>query len=156
MSDWGNSGGSDSSERGGGGCRGRGGGDSNGFQRKNNSFEDVEDNGDTPKEKPREVYIPPEPTDNEDEMFANHIQSGINFDQFDKIPVKAMGEEVPESIQSFSASGLRPFLLNNVVKSGYTKPTPIQKYAIPIIMGKRDLMGCAQTGSGKTVSKHFR
>jgi hypothetical protein len=147
MSDWRNSGGGDLSERGGEGCRGRGrgrgrgGGDSNGFQRKNNSFEDVEDNGDTPKEKPREVYIPPEQTDNEDEMFSNHIQSDINFDQFDKIPVKAMGEEILHQIQSFSESGLRPFFLENVKKSGYS--------------GNRDLMGCAQTGSGKTVSITF-
>jgi probable ATP-dependent RNA helicase DDX4 len=74
-------------------------------------------------------------------MFANHIQSGINFDKFDKIPVKALGESVPPAVGSFESSGLRQFLLDNVTKSGYTKPTPIQKYAIPIILGKRDLMG---------------
>jgi probable ATP-dependent RNA helicase DDX4 len=85
-------------------------------------------------------------------MFANHIQSGINFDKFDKIPVKALGESVPPAVGSFESSGLRQFLLDNVTKSGYTKPTPIQKYAIPIILGKRDLMGCAQTGSGKTAA----
>lgn len=51
---------------------------------------------------------------------------------------------------------MRPHLLENVVKSGYKKPTPIQKHAIPIIMNGRDLMGCAQTGSGKTVRYIFR
>lgn len=61
------------------------------------------------------------------------------------------GENVPDPIMSFESSGLRPYLLENVVKSGYKKPTPIQKYAIPVIMSGRDLMGCAQTGSGKTV-----
>lgn len=85
-------------------------------------------------------------------MFTSTITTGINFVKLDEIEVNVSGEDVPPPINSFETSGLRPHLLDNVRKSGYKKPTPIQKYAIPIIMGGRDLMGCAQTGSGKTVS----
>jgi len=38
----------------------------------------------------------------------------------------------------------------NVRRAKYSKPTPVQKYALPIVNGDRDLMACAQTGSGKT------
>jgi len=64
------------------------------------------------------------------------------------------GENVVPPIDSFETAGLRSFVLGNVTKSGYTKPTPVQKHALPVIMAGRDLMACAQTGSGKTVSMH--
>ena len=66
--------------------------------------------------------------------------------------MKCSGDNVPKAIPSFEESGLRAILLENIKKSGYTKPTPIQKHAIPCIGAKRDLMGCAQTGSGKTAA----
>ncbi|HEY5739053.1 MAG TPA: DEAD/DEAH box helicase, partial [Gammaproteobacteria bacterium] len=51
---------------------------------------------------------------------------------------------------SFESLGLRAELLRAVVEKGYATPTPIQTQAIPLILDGRDLMGCAQTGTGKT------
>src|SRR5690606_31590861 len=43
-------------------------------------------------------------------------------------------------------------VLQALSKEGYTKPTPIQERSIPPILQKRDLLGCAQTGTGKTAA----
>jgi len=51
---------------------------------------------------------------------------------------------------SFESLGLSAELLRAVSDKGYTKPTPIQQQAIPLILEGRDLMGGAQTGTGKT------
>jgi len=51
---------------------------------------------------------------------------------------------------SFDNLGLSEELLRTVKKQGYTIPTPIQKKAIPSILNKQDIMGSAQTGTGKT------
>ena len=52
----------------------------------------------------------------------------------------------------FSKLGLSPKALEGVRASGYTDPTPIQLRAIPIVMSGRDLIGSAQTGTGKTAA----
>src|ERR1700733_15045042 len=43
-------------------------------------------------------------------------------------------------------------LLKALDNEGYTTPTPIQEQAIPIILDRKDLLGCAQTGTGKTAA----
>ena len=50
----------------------------------------------------------------------------------------------------FSELGLSPELLRAVAEASYTQPTPIQQKAIPIVLQGRDVLGCAQTGTGKT------
>ncbi len=51
---------------------------------------------------------------------------------------------------SFADLGLIPELLQAVADAGYTEPTPIQRQAIPIVIAGEDVMGGAQTGTGKT------
>ena len=51
---------------------------------------------------------------------------------------------------SFSELGLIPEILQAVTDAGYTEPTPIQRQAIPVILAGHDVMGGAQTGTGKT------
>ncbi|EME79929.1 uncharacterized protein MYCFIDRAFT_141983 [Pseudocercospora fijiensis CIRAD86] len=77
-------------------------------------------------------------------------QTGINFEKYDDIPVEASGQGVPEPVTSFTNPPLDDHLLSNIDLAGYKMPTPVQKYSIPIVMSGRDLMACAQTGSGKT------
>jgi ATP-dependent RNA helicase RhlE len=51
---------------------------------------------------------------------------------------------------SFSALGLSKPILKAIQDQGYSKPTPIQKEAIPVILSKKDVLAGAQTGTGKT------
>ncbi|KAH9943842.1 ATP-dependent RNA helicase ded-1 [Amylocystis lapponica] len=76
--------------------------------------------------------------------------TGINFEKYDDIPVEATGSGVPDPVTAFTNPPLDPVLLENIAYARYTTPTPVQKYSIPIVALGRDLMACAQTGSGKT------
>lgn len=76
--------------------------------------------------------------------------TGINFSNYDDIPVEASGTNVPEPVNAFTNPPLDDHLITNITLAGYVVPTPVQKYSVPIVMNGRDLMACAQTGSGKT------
>lgn len=148
----------DDENRGGFSGRGRGRG-RGGFNRENRDFNsgdnndfserpprrnrDLNEAGETGEEKKHEIYIPSEITDTE-ELFSTCISAGINFDNFDKIAVQVTGNGASDFAQynTFDEAGFRDFILNNIKKSGYKKPTPIQKRAMSIIQSKRDLMGC--------------
>jgi len=139
---WKEDGPSDRYNGGGGGYGGRGGG--RGDDRRggggSNSAEDWT------KPLPRNDRL-------EDELFGSgHGPSGINFDRYEDIPVEATGTDVPKGIDSFDEVQLTPIIKANIELARYTCPTPVQKNSIPVILAKRDLMSCAQTGSGKTAA----
>uniref|UniRef100_A0A8C7CFP4 RNA helicase n=1 Tax=Oncorhynchus kisutch TaxID=8019 RepID=A0A8C7CFP4_ONCKI len=87
----------------------------------------------------------------EAELFSSG-NTGINFEKYDDIPVEATGSNCPPHIDSFHDVDMGEIIMSNIALTHYTRPTPVQKYAIPVIKSKRDLMACAQTGSGKTAA----
>ncbi|KAK6180767.1 hypothetical protein SNE40_008759 [Patella caerulea] len=66
------------------------------------------------------------------------------------------GTDIPPPFEDFKQLGemygLHRLLLENIKTVGYSKPTPIQIQAIPVMMQQREIMACAPTGSGKTAS----
>eukprot|EP00929_Paragymnodinium_shiwhaense_P018747 TRINITY_DN12_c0_g2_i1.p1 TRINITY_DN12_c0_g2~~TRINITY_DN12_c0_g2_i1.p1 ORF type:complete len:606 (+),score=177.02 TRINITY_DN12_c0_g2_i1:96-1913(+) len=98
-------------------------------------------------------------TAEEKELFVqkHHGVVGIDFDKYDEITVEVSGGEAKdlEPISSFEElwtqfPALHNYLWENIERCKYTKPTPIQKYALPLALKGVDAMCCAQTGSGKT------
>ncbi|KAL2294287.1 hypothetical protein Nmel_008012 [Mimus melanotis] len=102
-------------------------------------------------ESPKVTYVPPPPPDDEQAIFARY-QTGINFGKYDENTVEVSGLDPPAALMSFADTNMCHTLTVNIAKAGYSKPTPVQKYSIPIILAGRDLMACAQTGSGKTAA----
>jgi ATP-dependent RNA helicase DDX3X len=86
---------------------------------------------------------------------SDHQTTGINFDNYDKIPIEVSGEGCPDPIEEYSVDTIGEDLYRNTQLCGYQRPTPVQKYSVPICGVGRDLMACAQTGSGKTAGFLF-
>jgi superfamily II DNA/RNA helicase len=68
------------------------------------------------------------------------------------VPAAPAASDATPAPASFSALGLSPVLEKAIADTGYTTMTPIQAKAIPIVLAGRDVMGAAQTGTGKTAA----
>lgn len=93
--------------------------------------------------------------DSAEEIASDQESSGINFDAYEDIPVETSGVNVPPPVNTFAEIDLGEALNLNIRRCKYIKPTPVQRYTIPISLAGRDLMACAQTGSGKTAAFCF-
>nr|GMD47881.1 DEAD-box ATP-dependent RNA helicase 37-like [Ipomoea batatas] len=93
--------------------------------------------------------------DGDGESPSEQDNSGINFDAYEDIPVETSGNNVPPPVTTFAEIDLGDALNLNIRRCKYVKPTPVQRHAIPISLAGRDLMACAQTGSGKTAAFCF-
>jgi ATP-dependent RNA helicase RhlE len=67
-------------------------------------------------------------------------------------PTPATALPPPAGAAGFAVFGLAPPILRALTQEGYQQPTPIQSEAIPHVLAGRDLLGCAQTGTGKTAA----
>jgi len=91
-------------------------------------------------------------TSRERELF-DRPNTGLDFTNvYEDIPVDASGRNCPPPLDHFYSIDLGDVIQRNINLARYSKPTPVQRYAIPIIMAGRHLMACAQTGSGKTAA----
>lgn len=93
----------------------------------------------------------------ENEYLKSSENNDIN-DSLNKLKTKdekttpTMNKEESKDVAAFSELKLILELLRGVRDAGYEEPTPIQEKAIPLVLSGRDLLGCAQTGTGKTAA----
>ncbi len=86
----------------------------------------------------------------EEEIFKDHT-AGIDFSKYESIEITVQPNDIPQA-QSFADMQMHPLLLQNIARCSYVNPTPVQKTGIPVVIAGKDLMACAQTGSGKTAA----
>ncbi|KAI9125613.1 hypothetical protein K1719_003031 [Acacia pycnantha] len=130
------------------GGRGRGGGG-----RRFSRPEETDEHNHYPN---RNGFRIPDTLDTEESFGEDgDVCGGINFDAYEDIPVEVSGSDVPPPVNTFAEIELSEGLNKNIKRCKYVKPTPIQRHAIPIAVAGRDLMACAQTGSGKTAAFCF-
>ncbi len=93
------------------------------------------------------IADPAEPVDDRSDAIDPVIETTSS-------EVAEVAEEVdapaPPPGSAFAELGLSEEILRAVVEMGYLTPTPIQAQAIPVVLMGRDVLGCAQTGTGKT------
>jgi superfamily II DNA/RNA helicase len=70
--------------------------------------------------------------------------------EIETVEIQTPEPEITVEENGFAALGLCPQIVRAVAEMGYVTPTPIQEQAIPMVLMGRDVMGCAQTGTGKT------
>jgi ATP-dependent RNA helicase DDX23/PRP28 len=66
--------------------------------------------------------------------------------------ISTKGGNIPHPIRKWKEAKMKPEILEAIERVGYKTPTPIQMQAIPIALQGRDIMGIAETGSGKTAA----
>ncbi|KEF57899.1 uncharacterized protein A1O9_05821 [Exophiala aquamarina CBS 119918] len=90
----------------------------------------------------------------EEELFNGKYinRAGEKFKNLTTVKVIVESEERPKPINNFTQAGIHPILVENIQRCGYETPTPIQAYTIPAVITGHDMIGVAQTGSGKTAA----
>lgn len=79
-------------------------------------------------------------------------RANINRSRYINQAITLAQEVKYESKNTFDDFGLHPQIIQNIKERGYTNPTPIQDQGIPVLMQNRDIVGIANTGTGKTAA----
>jgi ATP-dependent RNA helicase DDX5/DBP2 len=66
--------------------------------------------------------------------------------------ITVTGTNIPKPVRTFEEASVPEFMLKEIMKAGFTEPTAIQSQGWPMALSGRDMVGIAQTGSGKTLS----
>lgn len=94
----------------------------------------------------------PQDIDIDEEARLQADGTGENFHRYKEQKVTCLPVGIIEPVDKFEDIIKSELLLKNVQALGYAEMTPIQKWAMPAIMMGQDIIGCAQTGSGKTAA----
>ncbi|GER49578.1 dead box ATP-dependent RNA helicase [Striga asiatica] len=100
---------------------------------------------------PDPVFPQWKPSDRVSRLKAEQVQEvrlRLNVDA----TVPPDSQTAPAPIESFTDMNLHASIMNDIAFHGYTTPTSIQAQALPVALSGRDLLGCAETGSGKTAA----
>ena len=130
---------------GGGGGYGGGGGDSYGDRELGSGLKRLEWGDDVYKSLPKF----------EKDFYMEHPDVKNRSDQEvrayrDKHEISCIGQNIPKPTTSFEEASFPDYVLDQVKACGYERPTPIQGQSWPVALTGRDVVGIAQTGSGKT------
>jgi len=109
------------------------------------------------------AHVDPAPDKTAEDVHVEHGQSHVPGGTSEDVATPqsagsmtadeaAYHDEVEAEPNGFADLGLSPEILRAVDDMGYRTPTPIQAQAIPTVLMARDVLGCAQTGTGKTAS----
>jgi len=66
--------------------------------------------------------------------------------------IAVQGTDVPKPVMSFEEASMPEYVLNEVLRCGFDKPTPIQSQGWPMALKGRNMVGVSATGSGKTLA----
>ncbi|XP_039144027.1 DEAD-box ATP-dependent RNA helicase 52A-like [Dioscorea cayenensis subsp. rotundata] len=100
---------------------------------------------------PEPVFQPWRPSDRVLSLTLEQIEEvrmRLNVD----VTVAADSPPAPSPVESFTDMCLHSSIMKDIALHEYTRPTPIQAQAMPVALSGRDLLGCAETGSGKTAA----
>src|SRR3989440_7261377 len=87
----------------------------------------------------------------EDEHVANRSACDVDAFRREK-EISVQGRGVPRPVESFDEAGFPGYVMSEVKAQGFTHPTAIQSQGWPMALSGRDVVGIAETGSGKTLT----